>query len=194
MNRALIHELATGRFILQREEVLLLGPHGTGKSHLAQALGRAAIHQGHRVLYCEAHMLLKELADAALDETRKDHLADLTMVPLLILNDLGMRKLPHTAAEDLLEIIMRTLRARLDAADVKPARRRLGQAARRYRRRHRYSIACSTMPMCSSAGPGAGAPRSTPTCAPTRRRSRNSHGLGRRQGNSGLEPSTNCRF
>ena len=49
MNRALIHELATGRFILQREDVLFLGPPGTGKSHLAQAIGRAAIHQGHRV-------------------------------------------------------------------------------------------------------------------------------------------------
>ena len=51
--------------------------------------------------------LLEELADATLDGTRKSFLADLTAVPLLIIDDLGMRKLPHTAAEDLLEIIMR---------------------------------------------------------------------------------------
>jgi DNA replication protein DnaC len=107
MNRALIHDLATGRFIQHREDVLFLGPPGTGKSHLAQAIGRAAILQGHRVLYREAHQLLEDLADATLDGARKDFLAELTTVPLLIIDDLGMRKLPHTAAEDLLEIVMR---------------------------------------------------------------------------------------
>jgi hypothetical protein len=55
----------------------------------------------------KAHTLLEELADATLDGTRKAYLADLAAVPLLIIDDLGMRKLPHTAAEDLLEIIMR---------------------------------------------------------------------------------------
>ena len=43
MNRALVYELATARFIAQRDDVLFLGPPGTGKSHLAQAIGRAAI-------------------------------------------------------------------------------------------------------------------------------------------------------
>jgi DNA replication protein DnaC len=107
MNRALIHELATARFVAQREDALFLGPPGTGKSHLAQAIGRAAIQQGYRVCYREAHALLEELADATLEGTRKRYLAELTTVPLLIIDDLGMRKLPHTAAEDLLEVIMR---------------------------------------------------------------------------------------
>jgi DNA replication protein DnaC len=107
MNRALIYDLATARFVAQREDVLMLGPPGTGKSHLAQAIGRAAIQQGHRVVYREAHVLIEELADATLDGTRKRYFDDLAAVPLLIVDDLGMRKLPHTAAEDLLELIMR---------------------------------------------------------------------------------------
>jgi DNA replication protein DnaC len=107
MNRALVFELATARFIGQREDALFLGPPGTGKSHLAQAIGRAAIQQGYRVLYYEAHTLLEAITDATLDGTRKTCLADLAAVPFLIIDDLGMRKLPHTAAEDLLEIILR---------------------------------------------------------------------------------------
>jgi DNA replication protein DnaC len=107
MDRRLVFELATGRFITQHEDALFLGPPGTGKSHLAQALGLAAIQQGHKVLYREAHVLLEELADATLDGRRKAHLDMLEAVPLLIIDDLGMRKLPATAAEDLLELIMR---------------------------------------------------------------------------------------
>ena len=107
MNRALVFELATARWITQHADALFLGGPGTGKSHLAQAIGFAVIQQGHRVLYREAHVLLEDLAEAQLAGTRKDTLAQLTTVPLLIIDDLGMRKLPHTAAEDLLEIIMR---------------------------------------------------------------------------------------
>ena len=105
--RRLVFDLATARFVGQREDVLLLGPPGTGKSHLVQALGLAAIGQGHRVLYREAHVLIEELLDAVLDARRKKHMNDLAAVPLLIIDDLGMRKLPAHAAEDLLEIIMR---------------------------------------------------------------------------------------
>jgi DNA replication protein DnaC len=74
---------------------------------LAQAIGRAAILQGYRVVYREAHTLLEELAEATLAGTRKTFLTELATVPLLIIDDLGMRKLAHTAAEDLLELIMR---------------------------------------------------------------------------------------
>ena len=107
MNRSLVFDLAACRFIDQREDALFLGPGGTGKSHLAQAIGQAAILQGHRVLYRETHVLLEELADAVADGTRKQFMSELAGVPLLILDDFGMRKLPLTAAEDLLEIVMR---------------------------------------------------------------------------------------
>jgi DNA replication protein DnaC len=107
MNRSLVFQLATCDFIAKRHDALFLGPGGTGKSHLAQAIGQAAILQGHRVLYRETHLLLEELAEAVVDGTRKRFMETLTSVPLLILDDFGMRKLPLTAAEDLLEIVMR---------------------------------------------------------------------------------------
>jgi DNA replication protein DnaC len=107
MDRKLIFELAAGHFVNHAEDALFLGKPGTGKSHLAQAIGRAAIRQGHKVLYREAHVLLEEIAEASIDGTRKQRFAELATVPLLIVDDLGMRKLPGTAAEDLLEIVMR---------------------------------------------------------------------------------------
>jgi DNA replication protein DnaC len=107
LNRSLVFDLATATFISRREDALFLGPPGTGKSHLAQAIGQAVILQGYRVLYRETHTLLDELADATLDGSRKQFIEGLVAMPLLIIDDLGMRKLPLTAAEDLLEIIMR---------------------------------------------------------------------------------------
>ena len=107
MNRSLVFDLATCTFIGKREDALFLGPGGTGKSHLAQAIGQAAIQQGHRVMYRETHVLLDDLAEAVADGTRKEFMESLTTVPLLIIDDFGMRKLPMTAAEDLLEIVMR---------------------------------------------------------------------------------------
>jgi len=107
INRSLVFDLATSAFIGRREDALFLGPGGTGKSHLAQAIGQAAIQQGYRVLYRETHILLEELAEAVIDGTRKEYVESISTVPLLIIDDFGMRKLPQTAAEDLLEIVMR---------------------------------------------------------------------------------------
>lgn len=70
MNRGMVFDLATGQFLSRAEDALFLGPPGTGKSHLAQAIGRAVILQGWPVAYREAHVLLEELADANLDGNR----------------------------------------------------------------------------------------------------------------------------
>jgi DNA replication protein DnaC len=100
INRSLVFDLATGTFISRREDALFLG-------HLAQAIGQAAILQGYKVLYRETHVLLDELAEAVVEDRRRDYVESVSTVPLLIIDDFGMRKLPHTAAEDLLEIVMR---------------------------------------------------------------------------------------
>lgn len=107
LDRALIFELASGRFIEQREDVLLLGNAGVGKSHIAQAIGMAAIVAGFRVLYREAHVLFEDMLLAGATGERATAIATYSEIPLLIIDDLGMRKLPASAAEDLLEIIMR---------------------------------------------------------------------------------------
>lgn len=90
MNRKLVFELASGRFVEEHQDALFLGPPGTGKSHLGQAIGHAVIKQNYRVIYREAHTLLEELADATLDGNRKKHLAELGSADLLIIDDLGM--------------------------------------------------------------------------------------------------------
>ena len=74
MNRSLVFDLATCAFIGKRDDALFLGPGGTGKSHLAQAIGQAAILQGYRVLYRETHVLLEELAESVLDGRRKQYM------------------------------------------------------------------------------------------------------------------------
>jgi DNA replication protein DnaC len=63
-----------------------LGPGGTGKSHLAQAIGQAAILHGFRVLYRETHILLEELAESVVDGTRKQYVDFVATVPLLIID------------------------------------------------------------------------------------------------------------
>jgi DNA replication protein DnaC len=107
LDRALVYEFATARFIQQRQDCLILGNRGYGKSYLAQGIGRTAIHAGFSVCYREAHRLFDDLVLATATDERVNMITELTAVPLLIVDDLGMRKLPAAAAEDLLELVMR---------------------------------------------------------------------------------------
>jgi DNA replication protein DnaC len=93
LNRALIHDLATGRFIEEKVAVLIVGPCGTGKSHLAQAIGHCAARQGHDVLFTTQTQLLGSLRQAQAIGSFERRFQTLTSVPLLIIDDFGLKPL-----------------------------------------------------------------------------------------------------
>ena len=105
--KPLIFDLATTRFVGQHGGVLLLGPPGTGKTHIAISLTLAAIQAGHTALYISAFDLAQNLAEAETTGRRRELIEEYNHSDLLVIEDFGMRRLPPTAAEDLLEIFMR---------------------------------------------------------------------------------------
>ena len=74
LNRSLVFDLATAGFIAKHEDALFLGPPGTGKSHLAQPIGLAALPHGHRAPYRETHTLPHEIAGAPISGARNHHI------------------------------------------------------------------------------------------------------------------------
>ena len=105
INRALIQELATGRFIQEPANILIAGPCGTGKSHLAQALGHCAVRQGHDVLFSTQTQLLGSLQAARAMGTYERRFQALIRTPLLIIDDLGLKPLRSPQDEDLHDLI-----------------------------------------------------------------------------------------
>lgn len=98
-------ELGTCQFVARKEVVLLCGPSGTGKSHLAQALGHRACRCGHTVLYTTAHHFFISLRAARADGSYDRQMLRYTGVELLLLDDLGLRPLSSEEAMDLYELI-----------------------------------------------------------------------------------------
>ena len=105
INRALITDLATCRFMDEKVSVFIVGPCGTGKSHIAQALGHCAIRLGHDVLFTTQSKMLGKLHAARATNSYERQFNHLTKASLLIIDDFGLKPLRPPQDEDLHDVI-----------------------------------------------------------------------------------------
>jgi DNA replication protein DnaC len=101
-----ILELGTLKFIDAREDVLLLGRPGTGKSHVAKALALLAVERGYKVFYREAHQLIEDITEARELGALRKYRTQVKAAELVLIDDLFLRRLPGNAGEELADVLM----------------------------------------------------------------------------------------
>jgi DNA replication protein DnaC len=112
IKRQPFYEMATGQFIRQRRDVLLIGPPGLGKSHLAQAIGYHAIKAGFQVFYCSIFDLVRQMQTDQSPDQLDRTLGRYLKPDLLIIDDMGLKVLPLKSGEVLMEVILRRYETR----------------------------------------------------------------------------------
>lgn len=105
VNKAQIFDIATCRFIEERVNVIIVGPTGVGKSHLAQAIGHHACRKGHDVMFCSFYKTMAGLRASRADGSYDRRLQALARPDLLILDDFGLKPLTSPTDEDFYEIV-----------------------------------------------------------------------------------------
>ena len=105
INQTLITELATCRFVAEKVAVLIAGPCGTGKSHIAQALGHAAVRADYDVLFTTQSQLLATLNAARAINAYERRFHTFARVPLLVIDDFGLKPLRAPQDEDFHDLV-----------------------------------------------------------------------------------------